>query len=355
MGLFDLFKKKEAVVSVPRGFFTLRVKEKIQLTPDSVKITFSIPEEIKDKFTFIPGQYVNLAANIEGKTVRRSYSICSGTKEDLAVGIKKVTNGLFSSFAVDQLHVGDVIWVSEPMGNFQWKETATNIVAFAAGSGITPILSIAKTADEKGQNMTLFYGNKSVNSTMFYTDLKTLKTLNTSLFLTQEVQENCAAGRINKQVVLELIEQNNSLLTADNYFLCGPQEMIESIKDTLLEKGVSKEKIYFELFESQESKEETQPTSSTEKTAVTVICDREEFHFEMNKNTTVLHSALEKDVDAPYSCRGGVCCTCKAKVLEGSAEMKINFTLTDQEINQGYILTCQAHPTSDKLVVSYDE
>jgi ring-1,2-phenylacetyl-CoA epoxidase subunit PaaE len=354
MGLLDLFKKKETIHSIPKGFFSLTLKNKIQLTKDSVKLVFEVPAELKSKFVFIPGQYVNIAATIHGKDIRRSYSICSGTHEDLAVGVKRIEKGVFSNYALNNLAIGDEIWVSEPMGNFQWKESANTSVAFAAGSGITPILSIAKTAQENKQNMKLFYGNKSIENVMFKDEIDALQDIQTTFSYTQDKVSDSLEGRFTKEFVYSILEGDSSLITADEFYICGPQEMVENVKNALIDKGVDSAKLHFELFTA--AVDEKGATSSYQgKSNVTVICNQEEFHFEIDGKTNVLQKALDEDVDAPYSCRGGVCCTCKAKVLEGSAEMKINFTLTDEEINQGYILTCQAYATSPSLVISYDE
>lgn len=355
MGLLDLFKRKETAIVIPKGFFAITVKDKVSLTADSIKIVFEIPSIYKEHFVFVPGQYVNIAARINHTDIRRSYSICSGTDEDLAIGVKRVEKGIFSNYALDHLAVGDEIWVSKPMGNFKWNENASRIVAFAAGSGITPILSIAKSAQEKGQQMHLFYGNKSIDNTMFLNDLKSLSSIQTTLFLTKEKRENTYEGRLTKESLSKIFDADSSLLTADAYYLCGPQDMVERTQALLLERGVNKANIHFELFTIQPTEETIKPKATGGKTAVTVICDQEEFHFEMDAKTTVLQKALDHDVDAPYSCRGGVCCTCKAKVIEGSASMNVNLTLSEQEVKQGYILTCQAYPTSEKLVISYDE
>lgn len=349
MSLFGIFKKKETPF-VPKGFYAVRVKDKIQLTPDSVQLIFDIPTVLGSKFQFISGQYINIATKIDGKEIRRSYSICSGTNEDLAVGIKKVKNGVFSTFAVDTLAVGDSIWVSEPMGNFQWKENAKKIVAFCAGSGITPILSIAKKVQETAQEMVLFYGNKTVSSTMFYNEIKAFSNVKSNFYFSQEKVENTFEGRLSSAI----LETNPNLLNADSFYLCGPQEMVENIKQTLLEKGVSKDKIFFELFEVKVAPTAEIKSTVAGNSVVTVICDQEETTFEMNAKSSVLQKALDNDVDAPYSCRGGICSTCKCKILEGTAEMRSNQTLTDGEIAEGYILSCQAYPTSEKLIVSYD-
>ncbi len=356
MGFLGLFKKKE-ITSIPKGFYAIRIKGKIQLTSESVKLVFDIPSDLKSVFHFIPGQYVNLAAQLGKQDIRRSYSICSGAHEDLAVGVKRAEKGIFSNYVLNELSVGDEIWVSAPQGNFIWKEDVSKIVAFAAGSGITPILSIAKSAQEKGQEMQLFYGNRTYESTMFHDELQALSSIKVVNYFTRENRDNAFEGRLSKAVSEGIFDNNPDLLTAEAYYLCGPQDMVENITEALLSKGVSKEKIHFELFEVKQESVVTTPTESSfkGKSTVTVICDQEETTFEMTAQSNILQKAMDNDVDAPYSCRGGVCCTCKCKVIEGSAEMRLNFTLSEAEISEGYILSCQSYPTSEKITVSYDE
>lgn len=356
MSLFDFFKKKEPVVKVPKGFYVLQVKEIVQLTPESIKLIFAIPESLAAVFQFIPGQYIDIALPIDGKEIRRSYSICSGVGEDLAVGIKKVEGGAFTSYALEKLKVGDAIWLSKPQGNFTWDESAKKIVAFAAGSGITPILSIAKSAQEKGQSMELFYGNRTVESTMFREEIEALKDpVKVVHYLTREKQSNTSEGRLSKAIADGLFENNPALLEADTFYVCGPQDLVEDVKAALIERNIDDSKLYFELFNVKVDPSAVNEPTIEGTATVTTICDQEETTFEMDVNSNVLEEALANDVDAPYSCRGGVCSSCKCKIIEGTAEMRINFTLSDSEIKQGYLLSCQAYPTSEKLVVSYDE
>ncbi|OJX36194.1 MAG: hypothetical protein BGO87_06940 [Flavobacteriia bacterium 40-80] len=357
MGLFSIFKKKEDQLAAPKGFHTVTIKEKIRLTADSVKLIFDIPAELKAAFEFTPGQYINLAVKLNKQDIRRSYSICSGTDEELAVGIKKIENGLFSTYAVDELNAGDEIWISGPMGNFKWNKEASTIIAFAAGSGITPILSIAKAAQKNNQQMQLYYGNQSVQSTMFRDELAVLTAVKQAYYYSREKVEGAFEGRLTKEAVMDLVKADLPILRADAFYICGPQEMVESTKSALTTFGVPEKKIHFELFEAKvdESKIELPKEGYKGKVAAKVIVDQEEFSFEMDSTTNVLQKALENGADAPYSCRGGVCSSCKCKIIEGSAEMRINFTLTDSEIQKGYILSCQAYPTSEKLIVSFDE
>lgn len=357
MGLFDIFKKKEGT-KIPKGFHEVSIKQKVSLAEGSVKLVFDIPAGLKSTFEYIPGQYVNLAANINGKEVRRSYSICSGTEEDLAVGIKKVEKGIFSTYALEQLNVGDSILISAPLGNFTWNSDLKNIIAFAAGSGITPILSIAKKADKSEQAMTLFFGNKSTKTEMFKEELAQLSTVQIERFYSKEQVVGANIGRLSKDAVIEIVKSNLEILKSDAFFICGPFEMVEDIKSALKLFGVPDSKIFFELFEAKveevDSKSPAKGTHSGD-VKVKVILDQEETTFKMNTNGNILQKAIDNGVDAPYSCRGGVCSSCKCKLVEGTVDMKINFTLTDSEVQQGYILSCQSYPTSETITVSFDD
>jgi ring-1,2-phenylacetyl-CoA epoxidase subunit PaaE len=358
MGFLDkIFKKKEDVKS-PKGFNSLRVKEVVKVTTDSVKVVFDIPSELNNQYVFIPGQYVTLSIIIDGKEERRSYSICSGPQEALAVAIKIVPNGKVSTWANQKLKVGDLVFVSKPEGNFNWNTKDAFIVAFAAGSGVTPMLSIAKHLESQIGDMRLFYGNKSESSTMFLSDLNKLKNTKTQLFLSQEIKEGTVNSRLNKDAIGELIKSDLNLLKADAYFLCGPEEMIKSGLETLKLFGVSKEKIHYELFTTpvlllEKEKEVTEVFKGTSQ--VTVFLDQEKIEFTMDENSnSVIDSLNREGYDPPYSCRGGVCSACQAKVIEGKVTMKMNYSLTEQDLENGYVLTCQAQPASEKVTISYD-
>ncbi len=358
MGFLDkIFKKKEEVKS-PKGFNSLLVKEVVKVTTDSVKVVFGIPTELSNQYVFVPGQYITLSILVDGKEERRSYSICSGPNEALAVAIKVVPKGKVSTWANQILKVGDEVFVSKPEGNFNWNTKDAFVVAFAAGSGITPILSIAKHLENQIGDMRLFYGNKSESTTMFLSDLKTLKNTKTHLFLTQEIKEGNKNSRLNKDAISELIKSDLNLLKADAYYLCGPEEMIKSGLETLKLFGVSKEKIHYELFTTpvllvDKKDEVTEVFKGTSQ--VTVFLDQEKIELTMDENSTSVIDSLNREgYDPPYSCRGGVCCACQAKVIEGKVTMKMNYSLTEQEVEDGYILTCQAQPASEKVTISYD-
>lgn len=363
MSLFKkLFGKSEETETKqdkgPKGFSLLAVRDVIHLTDDAVQVTFEIPADKKNDFQFIPGQYVNLSATIEGNEVRRSYSICSAPNEGLAVGIKKIDGGLFSSFAKNELKTGDSLYVSAPQGNFQYQGKEKTIVAFAAGSGITPIFSIAKSLPSDAK-MHLFYGNRFEQTAMFLSQISSLNQVQLHAYLSGEQKEGFSEGRLDKNAISAAIKADLNLLKADVYYLCGPEEMIVAAVDVLKMFGVSKEKIKFELFTtpvhliSEPVVESGDSFSGTSK--VTVILDDEKMSFSLKTDgKTILDAVNNEGYDAPYSCRGGVCCTCRAKVLKGSAKMTLNYSLTDEEVRNGYILTCQAHPTSEEIVISYD-
>ncbi len=361
MGFFSRKKKEEISVtstSNPKGFFELEVKEIKKLTPESVQVSFKISDEFKSTFNFIPGQYLNLSSIIQGVEERRSYSICSGIGEDLAVAIKRINNGKFSNWANDTLKVGDHVKVAAPLGNFKLDENSKNIVAFAAGSGITPIISMAKKLAQNGGKLSLFYGNRSLNSIMFKSEFDSLNNVDVTHYLSGEKIENCKEGRLDKEAISAVVKEDLSILKADGFYLCGPETMIKSAIDTLTLFGVPKSKIHYELYTTpvlliEESTVET--TNFEGDSRIKVLLDEEEFEIKLNSSGKTILDAINKEgYDAPYSCRGGVCCTCKAKVLKGKVNMNLNYSLTDQEVAEGYILTCQAHPASEEVTISYD-
>ena len=355
MGLFSRFKKTESTSKNKRSAeLTVLTNEK--LTADSCQISFTIPAELKADFQYIPGQYLNLHCIINNETVVRSYSICSGTNEALAVAVKRIPTGKASNWIFNELVAGSTILVDFPQGNFQVGDTEKSIVAFAAGSGITPILSMAKSLNET--KIKLFYGNSAPESAMFLSDLTALSTVELFPFYTKSTIEGAGFGRFNKEVVTEIVKADLSILNADGYYLCGPEEMIVHVNEVLTTFGVPKEKIHFELFTTPVLLVEKE-TSKTEQfsgtSQVTAMLDGEVVKIELSGTGKSILDALDQaGMDVPFSCKGGVCCTCKAKIIEGSAAMNINYALTDDEVANGYILTCQAHPTSAVLKIDYD-
>ncbi len=363
MGLFSRFNKKEENAGRSTDEKTvksalLQVSEKLKLTADSVMIRFAVPEELKASFAFEAGQYVNVTFEIDGKKEIRSYSICSGEDEGLAIGVKAVLGGKVSNEIVQNIEVGSTVDVSVPYGNFKLGNPAKHIVAFAAGSGITPILSLAKKVAKQDGNITLFYGNKSKDSVMFAEEVANLANCTTKMFYSQETIQGALHGRMNKQMISEAIKADLSILRADQFYLCGPEDMIIDIQEVLMVFGVKKENIHFELFTTpvHMKSEETVSTAFFEgKSHVSALLDGELFQLELDtKGSTILDALDKKGADVPYSCRGGVCCTCKAKIIEGSVRMNVNFALTDEEVSQGYILACQSHPTSEVLKLDFN-
>jgi len=357
MGLFDRFKKtdKQEGDSVSRGFHAVELAKLTHLNANSVEVSFSIPSELKNEFQYIPGQYINLEVLINGKKERRSYSICSGPDELLSVAVKRVDKGVVSNFLNDQNQADFPIWISKPEGNFKLNPSSKNIVCLAAGSGITPILSMAKHLNSS-TTMHLFYGSQSKQNILFENELAQIPSVHCTHYLSKEKREGYESGRLTKDKFTEKIKENLSLLQADAFFICGPSGLVEDMQECLHFFGVSKEKIHVELFTAVESKAKVESLEFKGESRVKVMIDGEAASFVMKCDQhSVLELAEKNGLDAPYSCRGGVCCSCRAKVLKGSVKMRSNFSLTDEEVKNGYILTCQSFPTSEELIVSFDE
>ena len=344
-------------------FHKLSIKKYIQETANAVSLIFDIPERLKDNFSFKAGQYVTLRTTIEAKEIRRSYSICSSPNSgELKVAIKRVENGVFSTYAISHLKTGDVIEVHEPEGKFILEPTrSTNYLGIVAGSGITPVLSMIKTVLqlEPSSSFTLIYGNKSSDETMFKTELDALSLaydtrFNLEYVFSRQNEEGALFGRIDEghtNYFIKNIYKNWSFKTA---FLCGPEEMIKTVSTTLKENHYKESQILFELFTASINEESSSELKDGQ-TEVTVLLDDEELCFTMNQKDNILAAALRNDVDAPYSCQGGVCSSCLGKVTQGTAVMVKNSILTDDEVNEGFILTCQAHPTSSKISIDFDD
>jgi ring-1,2-phenylacetyl-CoA epoxidase subunit PaaE len=354
-------------------FHPLRIKEVRKETPECVSVLFDIPEELVSDFQFTQGQSLTMRTTINNEEVRRTYSICSSPLDkEWRVAIKKVDGGLFSTFANEKLKKGDTIDVMQPVGKFYTTLNSSNkksYTAFAAGSGITPVLSLIKTtlATEPNSRFTLVYGNRSRSSIIFFEELEGLKNKYMDRFnlihvLSREKTDSPVNfGRIAPDKLLELdklILYNN----CDEFFICGPEEMIFSVKAFLEAKGIEPKKIHFELFttpgqKAQATKDKVQGgTDKGPKSTVTIKLDGRSFDFDLslNDDTTILDAALKQGADLPFACKGGVCCTCKAKLLEGQVEMDVHWGLEQEEVEQGYILTCQSHPVSQKVVVDFD-
>ncbi|MFM7668648.1 MAG: 1,2-phenylacetyl-CoA epoxidase subunit PaaE [Bacteroidota bacterium] len=352
-------------------FNTLKIKDLRKETDDCVSISFDVPDNLKNEYIYKSGQYLTLRSTIKNEDVRRSYSLCSAPFEnEWRVAVKQVENGVFSSFANQDLKSGDELQVMTPMGNFLLNPESSaekSYVLFAAGSGITPILSIAKTVlkEEPKSDVTLFYGNKGFSSIIFREELEALKSLHLANFriihvLSRESLGNkIQKGRIDAEKCAQLYDAFLKDQSIDAVYTCGPENMILDVEKTLIEKGVKKENIHFELFTSAGSAKKSEQKQTNEPSfdsSVSLILDGDTYDFNMSsQGKSILDAGYEAGADLPFACKGGVCCTCKAKIIEGSASMDVNYALDKDEVERGYILTCQAHPTSEKLVVSFDD
>ena len=338
-----------------RQLHNLKISKINRLTSDAIEIFFLIPENLKSEFEFIAGQYITICEKINNEEVRRAYSLCSNPdSSEVAVGVKKVEGGKMSTFLIDTLKEGDVIGVMKPKGRFILGDQ-NKVVGICAGSGITPVLSIMKKMNNK-LNFTLVYGNKTENSSMFLDEIKQMN-INTHFAYSRQEVQGCYNSRIDRDLLLELSEEK-SFLEAEAFFICGPGEMIDMAEEFLLEKGVEKSKLHFERFTAKKKKKVKKPADEGAEiiSNITVILDGEDFAFTLSdKGKTILDAAMEQGADVPFSCKGGVCCTCRAKVMEGKAIMNQNFSLSEDEVEEGFILTCQAHPITENIVVDFDE
>ncbi|GAB2762662.1 2Fe-2S iron-sulfur cluster-binding protein [Salinimicrobium soli] len=346
-------------------FFPLKINQVIRETEQAVSLEFEIPQDIKAEFSFKAGQYITIKTTVEGKEIRRAYSICTPPGADtFRVTVKEVKDGLFSVIANNKLKAGDVLEVHPPEGKFTFEPLNDShphtYAAFAAGSGITPVLSILKTSlfEEKYSRFVLVYGNKTPDDTIFFKELLKLQMEHPDrLFIefvySQTKEEDSHYGRIDASTVNYVLKNRFKDTTFTRFYLCGPEEMINHVTDILLENEVKKETILFELF-STEVEGEVKSDLEGE-TQLTIVVDDEETSFSMPKNSTVLQAALDQGIDVPYSCQGGICSSCVARIIEGKAEMEKNSILVDSEIEEGLVLTCQAHPLTPSLKVDYDD
>ena len=345
-------------------FYKLNISEIKRETKDAVSIVFNVPLEFQDFYKFKAGQYLNLKLTLDGQEIRRAYSICSSPESnELRIAVKEVKNGVFSQFANQKLAVGNVLEVGTPEGKFTFEpnqDKQRNYMAFAAGSGITPVLSIIQSVlkQETQSSFVLVYGNKSPEDTIFLNQINELQSQNVGRFFVHNIysQVNLDGdffGRIDKSIVNAVLNKHQEK-EFSKFYLCGPEEMINIVSDVLKEKNVAEKDIKFELF-SASTKENTVSTTTNDHVKISVLVDGDEASFEMSAKQTLLEAALKQGLDAPYSCQGGICSSCLARITTGSAEMKKNSILTDAEIAEGLVLTCQAHPTSSSIVVDYDD
>ena len=347
------------------AFKKLIIKEIKRETKDAVSIVFNIPTELQPNYEFVAGQYLNLKLTLDGEEIRRAYSICSSPESgELRIAVKAVKNGKFSQFAKTKLKAGDILEVGKPEGKFTFEPHADrqkNYAAFVAGSGITPAISILKSVlkSEPRSSFILVYGNKSPEETIFHQELHDLQSQYTGRLFVHYVFSQAKVdgelfGRIDKSTVNFVLNNKHKELTFDKFYLCGPEEMINTVSAVLKEHNVAEKNIKFELFSSSSAENKIEKSLEGH-TKITILVDDEETTFEMSQKQTILEAALKQGVDAPYSCQGGICSSCLARIKSGTAEMTKNSILTDKEIEDGLVLTCQAHPTSAEIVVDYDD
>jgi ring-1,2-phenylacetyl-CoA epoxidase subunit PaaE len=363
-------------MSAPR-FYQLKVKDVRPETADCVSVSLDVPEALQETFRFAPGQYLTFRRHHDNAEIRRSYSICSSPRDgELRVAIKKVEEGKFSNYAHAELKAGDELEVMPPMGKFTPKKSESKTkeyLAFAAGSGITPIMSIMKTVleEEPESNFTLVYGNRGRNSIIFREAIEALK--NTHMqrlrlyhILSREYMDVLDVplfnGRIDAQKCADLCKSLIDINNTDEVFLCGPEEMILSVRQQLVDMGMESGKIHLELFTSPDQPKATHQKWVTEHgknegptSKVSITLDGTTFNMEVGFNgENILDAALRNGADLPYACKGGVCSTCRAKVTEGEVEMEVNYALEHDEIERGFVLTCQSHPRTERVVIDFD-
>jgi ring-1,2-phenylacetyl-CoA epoxidase subunit PaaE len=353
-------------------FHPLRVASVDRLTEDSVAITFEVPEELRDEFRFKPGQHLSVRAASLGDDVRRNYSICApATGGPLRIGVKRIPEGVFSSYAADRLQAGDVLDVMTPSGTFSTPLDAANAkryVAVAAGSGITPVLSILATVLEVEPLSTaaLIYVNRRTSTIMFLEELEDLKNLFPERFqlvhvLGQEITDvEMLSGRLDVERLGRILDTIVPVDDVDEWFLCGPLAMTDSVRGVLLERDVDSANVHRELFHVGAPIARRRPVADAAVpvmgSKVTVILDGRSLKFTLPRDgDSVLDETLRARSDAPYACKNAVCGTCRAKVVEGKVEMDSNYALEADEIARGYVLTCQAHPVTDRLTVDFDQ
>ncbi|MGB1312552.1 MAG: 2Fe-2S iron-sulfur cluster-binding protein [Bizionia paragorgiae] len=353
-------------------FYKLKVADIYKETDDTSVITFDIPSDLQDVFKFRQGQHLTLKADINGEDVRRSYSLCSSPIDNQwRVAVKLIPGGKFSSFVNNELQANDTLEVMKPSGTFGVEvnvEKPKNYLFFAAGSGITPVLSMIKTHLQGEPNSTckLFYVNKTAKSIIFKEELEQLRNtyfgrLEIYYFLTKERRDiELFNGRFDDEKMQVLTKTFIDIPDTSEVFLCGPEKMVHYVSDYLINAGLPKELVHFELFVTGLSEEDIKRAErlakqNVEGVEVTIVDGGKEFAFTMTKEyDNILDAALGAGADLPFACKGGVCSTCKCKVVDGAVEMKINYALDDKEVSQNLVLSCQAVPTTEKVVVDFD-
>jgi ring-1,2-phenylacetyl-CoA epoxidase subunit PaaE len=357
-------------MSLTPRFHRLAVNDLRRETPDAVSLSFAIPKELSGDYSFAPGQYLTLRTMMDGEEIRRSYSICSGPDDgELRIAVKKVDGGAFSSWAADELKAGDELDVMTPTGRFgvvHAPDHARVYVGFAAGSGITPILSIIKgvLAREPDSRFFLFYGNRLTSGMLFLEELEELKDRfmqRFSLFHVISGEEQdipILHGRLDGAKVRVLLRSLVPAASVDHVFVCGPTGMSEDIEATCRDIGIADDRIHVERFVSEfggkPRAKKIVPVDAPPKAMAALIIDGKRREVPVAEGEAILDAALRAGMDLPFACKGGMCSTCRAKLVEGNAEMEVNYSLEPWELKAGFILTCQARPCSEKVVVDYD-
>lgn len=353
-----------------KQFHSLAIANIKRETTDSIRIALGVPEEFTSEYDFLPGQHLPFRITVDGKKLRRTYSICSGQGEQpLEIGVRIQPGGQFSEFAANTLGVGDTLDAMPPTGRFHIElneNNAKDYVGFAAGSGITPILSMIKSimANEPNSRFILFYGNRKQSTTMFIEDLYALKNsyperLQLNFIFSQEEQEfEPMAGRLDADKVRDLYKHFGAGLRATDCFVCGPDSMIQDVTSALLELGMDEAHIHSERFgvPRKAGKSKAAAVKTADHATVTIIMDGHKKDFEMHRdNANIVDAAADNGIELPYSCKGGVCATCRCHVREGEVSMQANYGLEPWEVEQGFVLACQSRPVSDSVTLDYDK
>jgi ring-1,2-phenylacetyl-CoA epoxidase subunit PaaE len=351
-------------------FNSLKVIDVVHETADAVSIAFEVPASLKEEYKFKQGQYLTLKLKINGEDVRRSYSICSSPldENELRVAIKKVNQGLFSSYLKDKIKVGDIIDVMPPVGTFYTEmnpEHKKNYILFGGGSGITPMLSILKTVlrSEPKSRVTLFYGNNDESSIIFKKQIEQLAITNSDrlnvvhvLNIAPEGHPELLKGMMTKEKNIELVKNYVNVSEDNEYFICGPGPMMENVVAALKELKIAEPRVHIEYFSAPVNPDEVKPSEDVVAGAsAKIIIDGDEHVVALEENETILEAALRIGLDAPYACQGGSCCTCRALLEAGEVDMAVNYALSASEVKQGFILTCQSRPKTSNVVVNYDK
>ncbi len=353
-----------------RKFHSLTVVALQNETPDSLRVALDVPLELQGEFGFLPGQHLPIQAEIDGKRVRRTYSICSAPGTwPMEIGIRVQPDGKFSEFVAGNVTIGDHLEVMPPFGQFHASIEPANsktYLAFAAGSGITPILSIMRSTleNEPASNFLLFYGNRRQNSTMFIDDLQALKNrfterLQLYFLFTQEEQEfPVFSGRLDAEKTAELYRLFCAGLNPGAAFICGPDTMIESVRGALATQGMPEKSIHAERYGPPRRKDRKKVLISADEhqCSITVVMDGHRKTFDMSsEGSNIVDAAADQGIELPYSCKGGVCATCRTHVQKGEVRMKTNYGLEPWEVEEGYVLACQSRPVTDTVTLDYDK